>query len=325
MELIINKKKNHVSLDTVNEFEQTILSDQSVKSVKPTNKLFSKSSNLIWKVWDKLCTKLHFHIKSNLDKTLVHKKHLFVILMGIDFSQCLPYFGFPANKSIYIFDAWPVTHEKIARFVNLFKVNNIFFTSYQTTEIFRTRLNGIKCYWIPEGIKPELYKHCSYENKNIDVLALGRRYDVYHEQIVSYLHKNKKVYLYEKEKGKIIFPTREEFIDGLAKTKISVCVPSNITHPDRSGNIETMTIRYLQSMISKCIVIGHAPKEMVTLFGYNPVIEIDPLDPVGQLQSILANYSDYFPLIEKNYNTVMQEHTWMKRWNKINNILAKNI
>ncbi|MGC3976975.1 MAG: hypothetical protein QM751_01275 [Paludibacteraceae bacterium] len=154
------------------------------------------------------------------------------------------------------------------------------------------------------------------------MLAIGRKYDEYHNKIKDELAKAGKKYLYEKVKGEIIFPTREEFIGGLADAKISVCVPSNITHPERAGTIETMTIRYLQSMISKCLIVGHAPAEMIQLFGYNPVVEIDYEHPTEQLTDILNNYEKYIPLIEKNYHQVIENHTWENRWKQIKGIFA---
>ena len=60
---------------------------------------------------------------------------------------------------------------------------------------------------------------------------------------------------------------------------------------------------------------------MITLFGYNPVIEIDEKKPEEQILSILNNYSDYFSLIEKNYRNVLKNHTWQNRYNKIKDFL----
>jgi hypothetical protein len=56
---------------------------------------------------------------------------------------------------------------------------------------------------------------------------------------------------------------------------------------------------------------------MIELFGYNPVVEIDPDAPVEQLNTILNHYMDYIPLIEKNYETVSKYHTWENRWEQI--------
>jgi hypothetical protein len=176
--------------------------------------------------------------------------------------------------------------------------------------------------WIPEGVDISVYKQFTYNQRDIDVLQIGRKYDWYHEQILPFFNESNKVYLYEKTKGAIIFPTREEFINGLARAKISVCFPSNITHPERAGKTETMTNRYLQSMASKCLIVGHAPQEMIELFGYNPVIEIDRDSPGEQLTAILDHYSDYIPLIEKNYEMVSKYHTWKNRWELIKILIS---
>src|SRR6185369_6557481 len=143
----------------------------------------------------------------------------------------------------------------------------------------------------------------------------------YHDQIISAVENHKKTYLYERERGRVIFPAREDFLDGLARSKISICIPCSITHPERAGDIETMTMRYLQSMASKCLVVGHAPAEMIELFGYNPVIEIDKKNPDKQLLELLNRFDDYVPLIEKNYAAVTSEHTWHNRWQQIARII----
>jgi hypothetical protein len=70
---------------------------------------------------------------------------------------------------------------------------------------------------------------------------------------------------------------------GLANSKISICVPSDITHPERTGNISTITNRYLQSMASKCLILGKLPHDMLHLFDYNHIIEIDEENPVLQI------------------------------------------
>ena len=116
--------------------------------------------------------------------------------------------------------------------------------------------------------------------------------------------------------------SRETFVDGLARSKISICFPLSMTNPDRSGGIETMTNRYLESMASKCLIVGHAPEEMIQLFGYNPVIEVDWHDPAGQLTFILNNYDNFLALVEQNYWLVVREHTWERRWTQILELLS---
>jgi hypothetical protein len=174
---------------------------------------------------------------------------------------------------------------------------------------------------VPEGITPGDYFLAFTPERDIDVLQLGRRFDKYHRMIAPDLEKRGKNYLYEKQPGTVVFPTRLDYVEGLMRTKISICAPMSVTNPDRAGGIETMTVRYLQSMLSRCLIVGHAPAEMIQLFGYNPLIEIDYRDPAGQLLGLLDRLKDYEELIEKNYRAVREHHTWSSRWQQIKSIV----
>jgi len=78
-------------------------------------------------------------------------------------------------------------------------------------------------------------------------------------------------------------------------------------------------------MASKCLVLGKAPEEMIQLFGYNPVVEVNMENPAEQSIEILENYENYNELIEMNYKTVVEYQTWAKRWDQISTILSEKI
>lgn len=321
MKLIMNSGNAiHVSIDSIREFEIEILKSGKVSKVMSYQIVFSRFVYYLWRVLRKI--KLH-----SLIKILCYKRAMgmsqFILLMGTNFVECFPHFLNPSNKYIYLFDAWPADHAIIKEFVSDFNIKCIFISSSQAAKILNKKYKVNTC-WIPEGIDHALYKYRNYNDREIDVLAFGRKFDNYHNHICNTLHKENKKYLYEKNRGEIIFPTRKDFINGLANTKISICFPGNQTHPFRSGGIETMTIRYLQSMASKCLIVGHAPEEMIELFGYNPVIEVDFNDPAKQILEILKNYYKYYDLIERNYNIVIQNHTLEKRWFEITKYLEEN-
>jgi hypothetical protein len=103
----------------------------------------------------------------------------------------------------------------------------------------------------------------------------------------------------------------------LARAKVSICFPSSVTHPERSEAISTMTLRYLQSMASKCLVVGSMPYDMKKLFDYPAVIEADPDRPDEQLVEILRHFDDYIPLIERNHEAVVNGHQWANRMQTI--------
>jgi hypothetical protein len=332
MKLIVHQPaKYHMADDTIHEFEKVILADPQIQQVQPFNRNLSKISFYQWRILKRFGLKQNpFSFWNVVKRESETAQGYFTILMGFYIEQylkCLPYFMLPVRKSIYMFDAWPGAHEIIRQFVKFFEVDHVFLSSSQATDRLKNTAGKSKFYWIPEGINPEEYKYFSYQKKDIDVLAFGRQFDEYHEKIKNPIESDHKVYVYPKSLGEDLFPVfsnRDEFITGLARSKISICFPSSITNPKRSGDIHTMTIRYLQSMVSKCLLVGHAPEEMVTFFGYNPVVEVDMYDPVSQIREILNNYSNYVSLIEKNFNIVIKSHTWCHRWLMIKDILNWN-
>jgi hypothetical protein len=231
----------------------------------------------------------------------------FSILCGNDFAYCIPSCFFSKKNYLYIFDHWPRANQVLVDWVKLFSIDKVFFSALQSTELFNEHFNSDKPrgVWIPEGINPKSYYAQIVEEKDIDVIEFGRRYDTYHERILPALNKMGYTHYFQLISGKINNP--------LSRSKISICFPSSITHPERSEHISTMTLRYLQSMISKCLIVGKMPYDMQFIFDYNPVIEVDEDNPDKQILNILNNYSDYLPLIEKNYETVMSHHLWTHR------------
>ena len=304
------KDRYHVSEEITKEFEREISREIPVALGNSLIGLSAKIFNALFRVR---------FLNRIISYLYISKNNYVLICMGTNFKRSFPYFLTRGNKVLYMFDAWPNSHEYIYRFIKRLNVQYTFFSSSMVTADMQKR--GVNCFWVPEGIELESYRFELLANKDIDVVAIGRKYDEYHEMIMEPLENAGKVYLYEKIKGQIIFPTQEEFFAGLARAKISICVPSNVTHPERSGNIETMTIRYLQSMLSKCLIVGIAPTELIELFEYNPVVEIDMNEPVGQILDILENYSNYIELVEKNYQMVRQNHSWENRWMMIKHII----
>ena len=318
--------KYHVSQDTITEFEDAISNDLRVFVMPTLNKYLNKINYFMWRSLNKI------HMANILLKYLpwnflnsFNKRKYLAILMGCDFQKCLSPFLNAKERHLYMFDAWPKNQNEINTFIKSFKIDNIFLSSSEAVQRLSALNNNCNFYWIPEAINPNEYKHKPYDKKMIDVIQLGRKYESYHKIIEKPLKLHSKIYLFEKKRGEIIFPDRKNFIWGLANSKISICVPSSITHPERSGNMETMTVRYLQSMVSKCLVVGHAPKEMLTLFDYNPVIEIDTDNPIEQIMYLLCHYDDYIPLIEKNYKMVNENHTWAHRWIQMSNVIFREL
>jgi hypothetical protein len=323
MELITRPPRQyHVSHDTAAELERTILEDPRVvpaQSGGVAGAIVDVASRTLRKAGTDIGSLLRVGNRSGGGSAM--KRDYLAVMMELDAARTAPWFIRSGRRSVYLFDAWPARHGEIRSFVEAWGIQYAFISSSQGAERLTKLTDRCTFMWVPEGVEPSRYQQRSFIEKDIDVLQLGRKYDSYHARIVKPLESAAMSYFYEKETGGIIFPTRLKFVEGLARAKISICFPSSLTHPQRAADLETMTTRYLQSMVSKCLVLGHAPREMVELFGYNPVVEVDDSDPAGQILEILRDYESYLPLIEKNFDTVRSDHTWARRWNRMAEVL----
>lgn len=299
-----------VSNDIIYEFEQTIIND---------TKFLKNSRNWIEKI------AFIFSIKfQSIFKLFSREKinQTFSMLMGTgDFYSFIYEYKKHQSNCAYLFDAWFQDHHEIELFCKLANFQYIFCSSSIATQKLNQSINNTKFIWIPEAINISNYTFLDYKEKTIDVLQFGRKYEDIQQKLSLFLEKESITYLYEKEKGDIVFKTREDFINGLAATKISLCFPRSCTHPNLAEGQETMTIRYLQSMASKTLVVGKCPEEMKKLFSYNPIIELDLTNPGEHIKKILDNYSDYIPLIERNYYEVLNNHQWKNRWETMKSIM----
>ena len=313
----INRNKaHHVSLDVVIQFLDTIQRDQDVE-VHPTN--FITGNRLIIAAIKKDIPILNT-LFTNTSNDIV-----FSIAMGIGGFKDILVHKMAKKKALYLFDAWPSQYNQIQRLIEINKTNLLFVTSKQSTEELAGRLQNCKVIWCPEGCNSEDYRPISYKNRNIDILALGRKYELLHEKIIESSLPLRYNYLYEKTPGEIIFPGHINFIKGLASSKILICYPRSITHPESSGQIETMTNRYLQGIASKVLLVGHCPREMEELFGYHPVVNLEDRDVIAHLYNILENFEDYISLIEKNYKFLCENHQWKNRWDFIKKHIQQSL
>ncbi|OWK71278.1 glycosyltransferase [Pedobacter sp. AJM] len=243
----------------------------------------------------------------------------FVSMISGDFRLLIPYAFKTKLNFVYMYDVWPRFHRWIFPLLDFFNVYYVFFSSKQVMENFNQNYSHIKCraIWLPEALSAQDYHFKAYHDKEIDVLEFGRMYDEYHHLITGPLQLNGKHHVYRKPGMNLLFPDKPAFSAALAAAKIVICVPSNITHPHRAEYISSMTLRYLQAMASKCLIVGVLPSDMAELFGYNPIVEID-MDHAGdQMLNVLASYEDYHALIERNYNHVIRHHQWENRWQVI--------
>ena len=124
---------------------------------------------------------------------------------------------------------------------------------------------------------------------------------------------------YSKEYEKLItrpkewgFKTQKDYKQLLQNSKVTVIFPRSITEPETAQGIETLTQRYWECMLSRILMVGHAPKELVDLVKYNPVIEMDMEHDLEQIKQILSDIDNpiYQAMVDRNRETALKMGSW---------------
>ena len=210
-----------------------------------------------------------------------------------------------------IWDCWPHVRQTTRDYFELYHVKTAIFTSSQTADIFRVEYPRMNILAITEGIDTKTYyPGKSLTKRSLDLLEFGRDNHIFKSEIEGISHLRSK-------QGKRLFETNRDLITALSDTKVAITLPKSITDPDYAKGIETLTQRYWECMLSCIVMVGHAPKELVDLIGYNPVVEIDMMHAEEQIIDILSNVGDYQMLVDKNRDIALQMGDWNIRMKKI--------
>lgn len=228
-----------------------------------------------------------------------------------------------------LWDVWPNSWDSMFKDLKFFECRTVFVTVKAMAEKITKELN-IQAYWVPEGIDPTGYeKGQELCNRNIDVYELGRQKKEYHAILENLHQKNviKQYYrnLYSEDGGlqQLAFPTADDLQKSLSNIKIIVSFPQVDTHPVKAGGLDTLTQRYWEAMLSRCLIVGRAPGELIELIGYDPVVNVDWQEPEKQLETILNSISDYQELVDRNYAVALEKAPWSGRITEIIEILDR--
>lgn len=207
----------------------------------------------------------------------------------------------------FVWDCWPCYFEKMCRWLEKHEVKTAIFTSSQTAERMRDRFPQMNIMYCPEAVDTSIYHEGKpLKERHIDVLEFGRGSNL------NVKHSDRINHVCTKVNGKFIY-TNEQLYEAMGDAKITIALPRSMTQPEMAGDIETLTQRYWENMLSRMVMVGHAPKELVDLIGYNPVIELDGNHAKEQILEILEHIADYQELVDKNRETALTMGDWDKR------------
>ena len=212
-----------------------------------------------------------------------------------------------------IWDCWPMYFEKTCQWFIKHNVRTAIFTSSQTADRMKERFPEMNILAITEGI--DTSKYCEgkpLKERSIDLLEFGRR----NKKVFDVSLPPNYTHLYSKN-GEHLFKTEQDLVNGLADSKITICYPRCDTQPQKAGDIETLTQRYWEAMLSHIVIVGRAPKELIDLIGYNPVIEIGKENQTELIIDIINHINNYQSLVDRNNDTAKKMGSWDVRVKQI--------
>ena len=298
---------------------------KTVPDILPTYKLHIRSviRRLLLLLYDVM-------LKYNL--SLKKKKALIVTANGITIADnYFPYY-FKYELIPMLWDVWPSTWLQMQRDFQRFGVKTVFVTVQSVANLINEEIPGIRAVWIPEGINSSHYhKGKPLVERPHNILEMGRQMKKYHSMLegmhnegilngwtTSVINSDGTL-----SRGKLTFPDNETLYRELPNYKIMICFPQCDTNPFRGGNVETLTQRYWEAMLSGCLMIGRAPAELIDLCGYDPVVNVDWNNPREQIVEILNHIENYQDVVNENYDFALFHADWKCRIPYIKECLQK--
>ena len=211
----------------------------------------------------------------------------------------------PHEMIPFIWDCWPKYDDRAIGWLKFHRVKTCIFTCKQAAERIQNAIPNLNVLVIPEGLDTERYKAGKeLKDRSIDLYTYGRL----------------KESLLKKNHPSLHIERNGDFKTLLARiqdAKVTIALPRCDVEPELTGGQETLTQRYWECMLSRMVMVGRTPKELVDFIGYNPVIDIDYENYEAQIKDIVAHIESYQELVDKNREVALRMAPWEIRMKQV--------
>lgn len=197
-----------------------------------------------------------------------------------------------------IWDCWPQYDDKLVHWLQKHRVRACIFTSSQAAQRIQERMPDLKILVITEGIDCKRYGGGRDLNKReIDYYTYGRLPESLYNLNIEGITEMRG------GAGNLLF-------ERLQNAKITVALPQCDVYPERTGGQETLTQRYWECMLSRTVLLGRSPKELIDLIGYDPVINVDYNNLHEQIRHISSRIAECQELVNRNREIALRMAPW---------------
>lgn len=202
----------------------------------------------------------------------------------------------------FLWDCWELHDDKLCKWLLKHKIKKCIFTSEISQKRICRKIPYLNTFVITEGIDTELYP----AGKPL----LSRELDYYSFGRIPSIISNIKF-----EGFKVALNGSNDYLHwALQNAKVTVAVPRcDVVN----GCHETLTQRYWECMLSRIVMVGRCPNELLNLIGYDPVVPIDYDNYEEQINHIITHIEDYQILVDKNREVALRMSPWDIRMKKV--------
>lgn len=320
-------KLKHVSYNTILGMENEFLENKNVRCYN-----FSKYYSIINKIIHKITNRWSVSLPDEILLKQINRSNSSICFFAaMSFNEILRHKNtlkrIKIPLMVYCFDTWESTYSSWLREFEIIKPTYIVCTYKKSVDYFSKFFKNV--FWVQQSMNKK-YFHDYGEKKDRLFMQMGRRNPDLHQFVLDYLNKkfikNENEYMYEKHRGNIVFPDTVDLAKNINKTKFFILAPQSLDNPQKTGNISEVTARFFEGMACKSLLVGFKPMESFDeLFPYsNAMIEIkrDGSDFVEKIDYFNTHEDEYYKIINKNYEYVMQNQTWSNRLQEIFNVIS---
>lgn len=169
--------------------------------------------------------------------------------------------------------------------------------------------------WAPRALKTV--------QRNIDLIGFGRNPPSFHKVFCQHFHRADSPHLYlHSPLGNISGPNvhteRGMLFKLLHRTKVSLAFHLFVEPQVERPRSMMVTSRWLESLLSGCIVAGHRPlsqmaDDMLCWPGATLELSGNPVEATEQLQEIFLHDADFIDQRKKNIHEMLLRHDWRYR------------
>ncbi|MEM1210288.1 MAG: glycosyltransferase [Planctomycetota bacterium] len=210
-----------------------------------------------------------------------------VVFVPEDQLGFFPPMGLRRRVVPWCMDSWPKFDAGLHAFFKKFGVQRACFTQRAAAARCQEALPDIDACWMPESTPPGLYDAATpLADRSIRLISYGRQLDGVNEAMAALGDATSGVF--DATACRQRFADMTDLRRALGQTRATIAYPRSTTDPTFSGGSETMTLRYLEAVASGTVLLGQAPREMIDLFGFDPVVPATP----DTLRSVVQDLDD---------------------------------